>query len=160
MNRYNGNSGSGSSRCTAGFVRYGTADVYNTRCGCASARGDDVNDNGSCGCHDHDDHDHDHDHDHDNCGCGTNAESRYGIDGRPVGSVYAPLQNFEGLYDTCRGLSRGTIFSALDLPLMSACGGSGRGCGCGCGCGDNGVFDGIGSGVRTADYQNGGHRHG
>ena len=40
--------------------------------------------------------------------------------------VYAPLQNFTEIYDPEKGLARGTIFSQLDLPLMSA-GHAGRG---------------------------------
>ena len=56
-------------------------------------------------------------------GCGTCMGSRYGIDNRPVGSVYAPLQNFDCLYDTHRALARGTLFSSLDLPLEAGNGG-------------------------------------
>lgn len=50
--------------------------------------------------------------------------TRYGIKDRPVGSVYAPVQNFHELYDLDKALSRGTIFSELDLPFDA-----GRGCG-------------------------------
>lgn len=56
-------------------------------------------------------------------GCGTKMESRYGLDNRPVGSVYAPLQDFDCLYDTHRALARGTLFSSLDLPLEVGHGG-------------------------------------
>ena len=56
-------------------------------------------------------------------GCGTGMESRYGLDHRPVGSVYAPLQDFDCLYDTHRALARGTLFSSLDLPLEVGHGG-------------------------------------
>ena len=56
-------------------------------------------------------------------GCGTQIKSIYGIDNRPVGSVYAPLQDFDCLYDTHRALARGTLFSALDLPLEVGYGG-------------------------------------
>ncbi len=58
-----------------------------------------------------------------NCGCGTQINSRYGLTDRPLGSVYAPLQEFDCLYDLERALSRGTLFSALDLPLEVSSGG-------------------------------------
>ncbi len=51
-------------------------------------------------------------------GCGSAINSKFGLKDYPVGSVYAPLQDFDGLYDTVRALKRGTLFSALDLPLM------------------------------------------
>lgn len=57
------------------------------------------------------------------CGCGKSTASRYGITDRPVGSVYAPLQDFDGIYDPERGLKRGTLFAALDLPLEISKGG-------------------------------------
>ncbi len=50
-------------------------------------------------------------------GCGSAINSRFGLKDYPVGSVYAPLQDFDGLYDTVRALKRGTLFRALDLPL-------------------------------------------
>ncbi len=56
-------------------------------------------------------------------GCGTGINSRFGLTDRPVGSVYAPLQDFDGLYDPERALMRGTLFSSLDLPLEVASGG-------------------------------------
>lgn len=58
-------------------------------------------------------------------GCGAK-DTVYGVKDRPVGSVYAPVQNFDGLYDLGKALSRGTIFADLDLPLVVA----GNGCGC------------------------------
>ena len=58
-------------------------------------------------------------------GCGAK-DTVYGVKGRPVGSVYAPVQNFDDLYDLGKALSRGTIFADLDLPLVVA--GNGRGC--------------------------------
>ena len=58
------------------------------------------------------------------------APSRWGVNDRPVGSVYAPVQEFTGIYDKCRALTRGTIFAELDLPLTAAKGG--------CGCGEGG----------------------
>ncbi len=57
------------------------------------------------------------------CGCGTGINSRYGLTDRPVGSVYAPLHDFDGLYDPEKALKRGTLFSSLDLPLEVASGG-------------------------------------
>lgn len=85
----------------------------------------------NCGC---DSHAHSHTHVHEikgsygetlnrracDCspgGCGTDIESRYGLKDHPLGSVFAPLQDFDGLYDPERGLKRGTLFAALDLPL-------------------------------------------
>ena len=56
-------------------------------------------------------------------GCGTQTGSRYGLDNRPVGSVYAPLQDFDCIYDLHRALARGTLFSSLDLPLEVGHGG-------------------------------------
>lgn len=45
----------------------------------------------------------------------------YGLTGFPLASVYAPLQIFTDIYDCETGLTRGTIFSELDLPFV--CGG-------------------------------------
>ena len=56
-------------------------------------------------------------------GCGTGMKSRYGLTDRPYGSVYAPLQHFDCLYDHERALKRGTLFSTLDLPLEVSHGG-------------------------------------
>ena len=33
--------------------------------------------------------------------------------------VYTPIQSFEGLYDPAEGLSHGTLFQALDLPILT-----------------------------------------
>ena len=33
--------------------------------------------------------------------------------------VYAPVQEFTGLYSPAEGLVRGTLFAALDKPLMT-----------------------------------------
>ncbi len=54
-----------------------------------------------------------------NCGegCGERCGSKWGLEGYPLAMVYAPLQNFCELYEPEKGLSRGTIFSQLDLPL-------------------------------------------
>ena len=42
----------------------------------------------------------------------------WGLDGYPLASVYAPIQNFDELYDEETALSRGTVFAELDLPFM------------------------------------------
>lgn len=44
--------------------------------------------------------------------------NQWGLIGYPLASVYAPLQEFENLYDRDTALVRGTIFSELDLPFM------------------------------------------
>lgn len=54
----------------------------------------------------------------------NNALSRrqsYGLVGYPLANVYAPVQDFEELYEIDTALVRGTIFSQLDLPFV--CGG-------------------------------------
>jgi len=93
-----------------------------------------------CGCDSHSHHkEHHHAHEHEikgsygetlnrragetSCGVCKSGESRYGLTDRPVGSVYAPLQAFDGIYDPAHGLCRGTLFSALDLPLEVSKGG-------------------------------------
>ena len=95
-----------------------------------------------CGC---DSHAHSHDHQHrvnehkisgsygetlnrragegKSCGCGKDIKSCYGVVDRPAGNVYAPLQDFDGIYDPAHGLKRGTLFAALDLPLEVSKGG-------------------------------------
>lgn len=55
---------------------------------------------------------------------------RWGLRGYPLAAVYAPLQEFEGLYDPATALSRGTLFEALDLPFEGKSITKG-GCGCG-----------------------------
>ena len=44
--------------------------------------------------------------------------------GFPLAMVYSPEQAFENLYEPDEGLSRGTVFIALDMPFM----GDGRKC--------------------------------
>ncbi len=53
-------------------------------------------------------------------GCG---EGSWGLSGYPLAMVYAPCQDFRALYDPATGLSRGTLFSELDLPLGGTEGG-------------------------------------
>ncbi|MBQ9510248.1 MAG: spore coat associated protein CotJA [Clostridia bacterium] len=38
--------------------------------------------------------------------------------GCSLAMVYSPFQQFEDIYDAAEGLSRGTIFKALDKPLV------------------------------------------
>ncbi len=53
------------------------------------------------------------------------AEGSFGLGGGyPPAMVYAPCQLFCGLYDPETALSRGTLFSELDLPLGGTVGGS------------------------------------
>ena len=42
----------------------------------------------------------------------------WGLSGYPLASVYAPLQNFDNLYDLDTALDHGTAFIELDLPFM------------------------------------------
>jgi hypothetical protein len=51
----------------------------------------------------------------------SNANGKsWGLRGYPLASVYAPYQEFRGLYDKETALKQGTIFSELDLPFMGA----------------------------------------
>lgn len=66
------------------------------------------------------------------CGQGS-----WGLLHYPLAMVYAPCQYFGGLYDLDTAMERGTLFSALDLPLegghATGCTQSrtkGRGCSC------------------------------
>ncbi len=47
-------------------------------------------------------------------GCGADS---WGLPDRPLAMVYAPCQMFRALYDPATALSRGTLFTELDLPL-------------------------------------------
>ena len=38
----------------------------------------------------------------------------------PLASVYAPLQEYRGVFDKDTALLKGTLFSELDLPFMGA----------------------------------------
>lgn len=58
-------------------------------------------------------------------GCGDDAAGRYGLTDLPVAMTYAPVQNFNGLYEPAQALARGTMFSALDLPLLAVGNGTG-----------------------------------
>lgn len=48
------------------------------------------------------------------CGGGQGGN---GLPDRPLAMVYAPLQCWSNVYDSEEGLSRGTLFAGLDLPL-------------------------------------------
>ena len=66
------------------------------------------------------------------CGCGVNGDDddrsgmgehchqsrRFGLEGYPLASVYAPLQEFRNLYDKETALKEGTLFAELNLPFM------------------------------------------
>ena len=52
-----------------------------------------------------------------NCSCENQYDS-WGIANYPLASVFAPLQEFEELYDLEKSLKQGTMFSKLDLPFM------------------------------------------
>jgi hypothetical protein len=43
---------------------------------------------------------------------------KWGLTDYPLASVYAPIQEFEQLYDLDTALKRGTVFEKLDLPFM------------------------------------------
>ena len=45
-------------------------------------------------------------------------QGKWGLAGYPLASVYAPIQEFDKLYDLDKGFVAGTIFSELDLPFM------------------------------------------
>ena len=60
------------------------------------------------------------------CGCGacdgrdacdSYGASRFGLVGYPVAMVYAPLQQFDHIFDLETALRKGTIFEELDLPF-------------------------------------------
>lgn len=51
-----------------------------------------------------------------NCPSNNNS-SNWGLVGYPLGSVYAPIQEFDNLYDTDAALRQGTIFAQLDFPF-------------------------------------------
>ncbi len=55
---------------------------------------------------------HNHDMSH------SNLRHSWGLEDFPLASVYTPLQVFRNLFDRETALSKGTIFSELDLPFM------------------------------------------
>ena len=52
----------------------------------------------------------------------------WGLAGYPLGMVYAPIQEFDCLYDLDKALEVGTIFKELDLPFMGRTVGKGGSC--------------------------------
>ncbi len=64
---------------------------------------------------------------HDRSGHDTDRRG-WGLCGYPLGSVYAPLQEWRAVYDIETGLSRGTIFRELDMPWYGSGGGMRGGC--------------------------------
>ncbi len=55
------------------------------------------------------------------CGCdGTAPFATDCLQGMSLAMVYAPCQDFEGLYTPEEGLCHGTIFAALDKPFWGA----------------------------------------
>ncbi len=51
------------------------------------------------------------------CSCEGNNDRSWGLAGYPLASVFAPLQNFDNLYDAETALKQGTLFAELDLPF-------------------------------------------
>ena len=43
------------------------------------------------------------------------------LEGNPLAMVYSPAQEFEGLYEVDKALSRGTLFERLDLVFNHGC---------------------------------------
>ena len=52
----------------------------------------------------------------------------WGLSGYPLGMVYAPIQEFESLYDLDKALEVGTVFKELDLPFVGRTVGKGGAC--------------------------------
>ena len=48
----------------------------------------------------------------------------FGLAGYPLAIVYAPLQAWQGLYDTDTALKKGTLFAELDKPFLGSQGGA------------------------------------
>ena len=107
MNKYN--TGAAGFEVSPGCCRHQHRDLRPERTKIEGSYGETLN-RRACGCEEN--------------GCGMGMNSLYGLSDRPMGSVYAPLQDFDKLYDHERALKRGTLFSTLDLPLEV--GGGGR----------------------------------
>ena len=61
-------------------------------------------------------------------GCGPDS---WGLYEYPLAMSYAPCQTFRGLYDPETALSRGTLFTELDLPMgKEGCGMAAMKCAC------------------------------
>ena len=56
-----------------------------------------------------------------NSSCNNHANGgSWALRGYPLASVFAPYQEFRGLYDRETALKQGTVFLELDLPFMGA----------------------------------------
>ena len=65
------------------------------------------------------------------CNVGTETpvnKDAWGLHGYPLAMVYAPIQDFDDLYDEETALMTGTIFKKLDLPFMGKTVTKGGGC--------------------------------
>ena len=62
--------------------------------------------------------------DRDNTDMGACTSGRDPLDGASLAMVYSPEQAFDGLYEPEEGLTRGTVFIALEKPFF----GDGRKC--------------------------------
>ena len=62
-----------------------------------------------------------------NCGTYT-CGNTWGLKNYPLASVYAPIQNFEELYELDVALKQGTVFSKLDPPFLGESVYKGGGC--------------------------------
>lgn len=51
------------------------------------------------------------------CSSSCDDDRTWGLTGHPLASVYAPLQDFEEVYDLETALKQGTAFAKLDLPF-------------------------------------------
>lgn len=65
----------------------------------------------------------------DQCSIGCDHPS-WGLPNYPLAMVYAPCQVFHAIYDPVTALSRGTLFTELDLPLGGEQGAQPACCGC------------------------------
>ena len=50
-------------------------------------------------------------------GCASGRCGGWGLEGKPLAMVYSPCQAWRGAYAPDTALSRGTLFSELDLPF-------------------------------------------
>ncbi len=54
------------------------------------------------------------------CGCDYDEQANvcgFGVENTVLAAVWAPLNRFEGIYDTDTAMRRGTMFAALDKPF-------------------------------------------
>ena len=62
------------------------------------------------------------------CGCVSCCGSTWGLHEYPLGTVYSPCQEWRNLYSPTKALSRGTLFSELDMPFEGKNCNGGKGC--------------------------------